>query len=495
MSRDEALGTWLEVVDVRFFHKFDQDDVDWSERMLDADRTGNLAPIRLRIPDAGDVRILVRPEFLMRDLKFFSQELELDEATRAVIETLLADYVETYERRAADLKDAIRAARRSGGRDSMLARATKASNTLERVSGTIDWSDLQDRVEERVPNERRQEWMRNAVVRMEGSLRGIREAIDRRRLELESQTGGPPDSKQVLQLAADLQSDRKGMRESLIESMTLVLDERQQGALAKVFERFTLEQGRIDATFGGARINLERALLEVLGEASMNDETREVLEETNSDLLQLIDFWTSARMDRERFGLELFVAYQRDDESSIDKLTTSLGQRARTELASALAIRDRLLAGQSDLEEKIAESNPDAAERFTRITRIQGFGPQMRQRWCEKALATMASCSDLEEEQQEMLAEQKAMLNEQLDPIRMQAIQLRLQMEPKIAQSGIDKMLGRSISNPIGIAEWREPSAAEFRALDERIELQLEALLVESPCLESMPRRRGKERP
>ena len=74
MSRDEALGTWLEVVDVRFFHKFDQDDVDWSERMLDADRTGNLAPIRLRIPDAGDVRILVRPEFLMRDLKFFSQE-------------------------------------------------------------------------------------------------------------------------------------------------------------------------------------------------------------------------------------------------------------------------------------------------------------------------------------------------------------------------------------------------------------------------------------
>ena len=65
----------------------------------------------------------------MRDLQYFARELELDESTRAIVGTLLRDYVETYEGRAAELKNAIREARRSGVRDSMLARASRASDT------------------------------------------------------------------------------------------------------------------------------------------------------------------------------------------------------------------------------------------------------------------------------------------------------------------------------------------------------------------------------
>jgi hypothetical protein len=491
MSRDEVLGTWLEVIDVPFFHKFEKDDVDWSDRMLDADRTGNLAPIRLRIPEAGDVRILVRPEFLMRDLKFFGQELELDEATLAIIETLLRDYVETYERRSAELKDAIREARRSGGRESMLAKATKASNTLGRVDETIDWSELQDRVDERVGGERRQEWMRNAVVRMEGSLLGIRKAIDQRRLELGRQTGGPTDSKQVIKLAADLQSDRRSMREKLTESMKLVLDEPQQEALERVFEKFTLEQGRIDAKLGGSRINLELALLEALDQESMSEEIRESLEKTNAEILQLIERWSNARMDRERSGLELFVAYQSDESTDIDQLTTSFGQRAITELTAALAIRNQLMAGQSELEAKIAESKPELARRFSEVATEQGFRTQMRPRWCEQALIWAVACPELGEKQSAALAEYSSELSAQLQPARMQAIQLRLVDEPRIARAKIDQILGRKSTAPIGLSSWREPGAERFLALNEQVESQLEAVLAGMNCLNDMPRRRG----
>ena len=153
------------------------------------------------------------------------------------------------------------------------------------------------------------------------------------------------------------------------------------------------------------------------------------------------------------------------------------------------------MAGRSELEAMISESHPDVARRFNRIARDQGFAPQMRRRWCELALARAASCTDLDEEQRAALKARTSALDEQLEPIRLQAIQTRLQIEPKIAQSGIDRMLGRKGAERIDITEWREPNAQQFRTLDELIESQLEALLAETACLETIPARRGKARP
>ena len=495
ISRQEALSTWLEVIDVRFFHNFKKDDVDWSDRMLDADRTGNLAPLRLRIPDAGDVRTLIRPEFLMRDLKFFSQELDLDDQTRAVIEVLLRDYVTAYERRAEELKAAIRAARMRIGREAIMTGIEKADSTLDRVESTIDWTELRGRIDGRFAESGREEWAREGVDRFQRSLNGIRKAIDRRRLELDRETAAPPDSRRVLQLATSLQSDRRGMRDQLIEGMMLVLDEEQQEALKGIFTKFTLEQGRIDAKLGGARINLDLALGEALGEEPMSDAIRESLESINGALLQLVDRWISARMNRERSGLQLFVAYQGDDESGVDKLTASHGQRSRTELSAAIAIRDQLMAGQSVLEAMVAKSDPEAASRFSMIATRQGFAPQMRPRWCERAISTIDACADLDEEQRTTLTTFATNLSAQLQPIREQAIQIRLTTEPRIAQAGIDRMIGRKTTSSTGILGWREPGAEQFRAVDLQVESQLEALLTGMTCAETMPRRRGKEPP
>jgi len=377
----------------------------------------------------------------------------------------------------------------------MLARATKASDTLARVSETMDWSGLQDRVDERVEGARRQEWMRSAVGRMEGSILGIRKAIDQRRIELEGRTGGPPDAGQVIRLAADLQSDRRSMRERMIEGMKLVLDDDQQEALDRVFDKFALDQGRIDSRLGGSRIDLELALREAYGDQRTTEEAREAVSQANAEVLRLLNSWTDTRMQRERAGLELFVAFQRDDESAIEKLTTTIGQRARTELAAAIAIRDRLLTGRSEVAAIIEASDPVVAERITGIARAQGFAPQVRTRWCEQALAAASACTDLEEAQRTAIEVLASGLEERLEPIRVQAIEARLQSEPRIARSGIDRMLGRSGGAGMDIDDWREPGARRFRDLDEQLEEQLEALLAETGCLDTLPPRRGRARP
>ena len=59
------------------------------------------------------MRVLTRPEFLMRDLQYFSRELELDESSRSIMKVLLEDYVKAYEAQSNALKEAIRSARKA----------------------------------------------------------------------------------------------------------------------------------------------------------------------------------------------------------------------------------------------------------------------------------------------------------------------------------------------------------------------------------------------
>lgn len=496
LSRDEVLGTWLEVADVRFFHRFDRDDVPWSDRMLDASRTGNLAPIRLRVPEAGDVRVLVRPEFLMRDLKVLAQALELEESTRTVVESLLADYLVNHQRHADELTGAIRALRGRSVRNSSLARAKRADATLDRVRDTVDWTDLRERIDERSGDAARQARVRDAVDRLERSIGRIGTAIERHRNELEATDLSTVDPQEVLKLADRLRADRDRLRAQFLEGVRLILDEAARTELDLVVRDLLLEQARIDARFGGAGIDLQSALREALGESPMNETIRETLEVAIAEVRNLVTAWTTARLEREQAGLELFVAYEQDEnDSSLERRTTVLGQRARSEIEAAIAVRNRLLSAVAELEAGLLESDPAASRRFAVLTDRQGFTPQVRPRWCERAILSLAACENLESSLRLALAEYGSDLENRLRPMREQAIRDRLEAEPRIARAGVDRMLGRGTGTRIDLAYWREPGAQRFRALDEEIELGLRALLVDTDCEELIPRRRGAEAP
>jgi hypothetical protein len=489
MSREEAWSTWM-VVMGEGGKEENGEEADWADRLENAARNGSMSSIHLRIPDGGDVRVLTRPEFLRRDLQYFGRELGLDESTRAIIEVLLEDYVSTYESRTEELRAAILEARTRAGRQWRIGQVDKARTMFDDLSTSVDWDRVRQRVSERVGDSEKQQWMISAAERFTETLPTIQQAIERRHATLDRTMESTPRGPDVLQLAAELQSERLRMRADLIESMRLVLDDRQQQELEGIFDQFILEQGRTDSRLGGSRIDLEAALEAALADRTANDESRAVLENATEDVLQLVDQWTNARIDRERSGLELFVAYERNGEAGSERLARSHAQRATAELNAAIAIRDRLLAGQSELEATLAREDPETARRFMDMTRQQGFEPQMRARWSERALASALSCTELDDERRDTLIEYESNVTGQLTPIRMQAIQERMTVEPRIAREKIRKISGDD-GESLGLAGWREPGLERFRMIDDQVDSQLEALLQGLTCADALPRRRG----
>lgn len=489
MSREEAISTWMVVMDEGGKGEGDQEG-DWAGRLENAARNGSMTSIHLRIPDGGDVRVLTRPEFLRRDLQYFGRELQLDESTRAIIEVLLEDYVSTYEKRTEELRAAILEARERAGRQWRIRKVDNARTMFNDLATSVDWDQVRRRVSERVGDAEKQEWIINAAERFTETLPSIQQAIERRHATLDRTMVSNPRGSDVLQLAANLQADRLQMRTDLIESIRLVLNERQREILEGIFAQFILQQGRDDSKLGGSRIDLEAALVEALDEQSMDEAPRESLEGIKNELLSLVDQWTNARIDRERSGLEMFVAYEQSGEAGAERLSRGHAQRATSELNAAIAIRDRLLAGQSELETSLAEANPEAARRFMTVTRQQGFAPQMRTRWSERALTSAMSCSDLDDERRETLLEYESDVSNRLQPIRMAAIQNRLTVEPRIARAKIRNITDKS-GESLGLVGWREPGMSEFNTVDEQVAEQLEAVLLGLECADSLPRRRG----
>ncbi len=489
MSMEEAWSTWMIVMDEDGKGEDGQED-DWSGRLENAARNGSMSMIHLRIPDGGDVRVLTRPEFLRRDLQYFGRELQLDESTRAIIEVLLEDYVAAYEKRTEELRDAIREARTRAARQWRIRKVDRARTMFDSLAGSVDWDQVRQRVRDRVGDSDKQAWMVNASEQFADTLPGIQQAIERRHATLDRTIDSNPRGSDVLQLAANLQEERLRMREDLIESMRLVLNEQQRQILEGIFDQFILQQGREDSRLGGSRIDLEAALEASLENRSMNEDVRTELDATKTELLQLVDQWTKARIDRERSGLEMFVAYEQTGDPGSERLARAHAQRATSELNAAISIRDRLLAGRSELGDTLARTDPESATRFMTITQQQGFAPQLRTRWSERALAQALSCTDLDDEIRDNLLQYESDVTTRLQPIRMEAIQERMTTEPRIARHKIRKITEEP-GESLGLVGWSEPGMVEFKMLDEQVAEQLEALLQNLACAESLPRRQG----
>ena len=95
---------------------------------------------------------------------------------------------------------------------------------------------------------------------------------------------------------------------------------------------------------------------------------------------------------------------------------------------------------EEELAALLAENDAAAADRFRTVTREQGFAPQMRSRWSERALNTILSCDAIDAEQRTALTSMQDDLSQQLMPIRLDAIQQRMVTEPRIVRSRIRKM-------------------------------------------------------
>ena len=492
MSRDEALQVWLEVMDVRFFHDFgNETNTEWAQRFKDALGTGNLAAVMLRVPDAGDVRVLGKPEFLRRDLQFFTRELELDDESQALVRVLLDDYVTRYERQSAELQKAIRAVRSNRKRIQNRERLARAQSDLNEILQSVDLQELRTQIDIDMEESTRKDWFRSAIDRFDGSVDEIQAALWARSVALNEPPEEELDDSTLLQLANQLRVDRQRMRDSFLDGMQIALDEKQMAVFSRIIDEFLLAEARIDGKFGGSKIDLETALDEAVQDDAVKESMQESLARSQAQLVELVKQWTAARISRELSGLELFVAYQEDDAENRKRLTQKHAQRARAELNTAIALRDHLLAGYTEMGSALAATDQQMADQFVEAVRAQGFQAQMRPRWSERALGAALACVDLTDEQRESLRDIKAEVSSQLTALRAQAIQDRILIEPKIARAKINAMTGLEKQSSLGLSAWQEPGARAFGALDEQVQGHMDALLIEVSCAEPLPRRRG----
>ena len=105
----------------------------------------------------------------------------------------------------------------------------------------------------------------------------------------------------------------------------------------------------------------------------------------------------------------------------------------------------------------------------------------------ESALA----CNELTEADRDSLADYQQGVMEQLEPIRLEAIRERMEIEPRIARQMIRRITGDA-GDPIGLSAWREPGADRFVAVDDLVDAQLRSVLQSLGCVDALPRRPGR---
>ena len=101
MSEADAWSVYLSTVaDVRSWYAEQEEagrevTVPWSRQ---PNRSGEVATLRLFMLDPEGLQLLLRPEYARRDARHVAAELRLDPDTTNVLELLVSDYLESYDR-------------------------------------------------------------------------------------------------------------------------------------------------------------------------------------------------------------------------------------------------------------------------------------------------------------------------------------------------------------------------------------------------------------
>jgi hypothetical protein len=486
MTEEEATEAWEQaMIDIKVFyaeHERNSPGVKlspgaWQRSMRQSGRMLRMPP-----PDPGRIRILLRPEFRRRDVAYMRSELELENSIATIIETMLEDYNDDYSARAKTFQEALYQSRRRGS-------LNKVDSTLARMQGlSLD----RDRAAERIgviQNAEKRQRMFDALDNFESNLGKVRNALQAKRAVI-LEEGDVPDRATVHRMFAELKSYRDQQHGMTVEQIEAVLPPEKNAQLQLLLHQLRLEQARNDSTMGGMKIDLVLSVEEALDGQELDANTTAVLQESLPLISTSAQSWINATIHREAKGLELATAKLQGDDSRINSTSQGYISALSSEFTALLNLRNAIQNAVLEISESLQARNPSAANRFKQITRQQGFAVQMRQRWCQKALAQSLEMDDLDEEVLlELIAIQED-IAPQIEVMREQAIQQRLQHEPRIARDRIERLRDQQARSNLGILSFQEPNHLEFQRLDEQVERQLLALLGEER-FRTLPRRPG----
>jgi len=429
------------------------------------------------LPEGGSLRTLLEPEFLPRDAAFLNDRLTIDPGVLVIVEALLADYRDRFERERRDVLDALAAARDHASRmspevqaslDAIATAAIDRTRTMERFRAA-GWA-----TDDPAAAEKWADWASTeaaALQRRVVALQTIRDGREVPRVSPERTVSA------ALDRVAAFRSSRPVWRRSLEGDLAAALPSERRPELDAALDELRVEHGRRRGRFAGDAIDFHAAARAVDDPASWRPDDPP-LAEGMAELASLVDARTDARLACESAALRGHLHDLIGDERAVERAARLLEDAADVQVSAEIAVRDRTLAIAESWTEAVGATSPAVADALRLALRGQAFRAQMRSRWCESAIVASLGLTDLDPRTRAALEELAAGLEARIELIREQAIRERLRREGLIARAMAEASVdGYASAKSMDERTWREPGAEEFDRLDAEIETALRGIL------------------
>ncbi|MAC20391.1 MAG: hypothetical protein CMJ23_12100 [Phycisphaerae bacterium] len=490
LDDEAARDLYFEIIEFQYGEGKGDDKEDEGENDGEDDkRRGGMTFARFLVPDGGDFTTLFRPEFVSRDIEPLTEVVGDDPGLIAVIESLLEDYEQEFEIRSRAFQESLDVAR-AGYEfaliDQSLSLIPEIPLTRAEIDRRVEAWNAESGLGRRDPA-KVADWAEQKITALQSRVGRLREAVAALTARIEAD-GGAPSARELLAMMAALRQARIELRQVLEVNLQSVVPDAMASDIQAALDRIRLEHGRIDARFGGADIDLERAVLRSELPAETEASVLEELVAANALIADLVDARTAARVEREAKAAQLLAAEVEGDESRLSQRSRAVMTAADREIASGLAVRDAILGQMMQIHETLVEVDPTLAAGFLEITRRDGFPDQMRRRWCERAIEAAMQIPELADAMLEAILELQSYVDQRLEPLQAQAIADRIVLEPRLGRAMVDGLEDDFASaKDMGDKTWREPGFEQFDQLDDEIGRRLLAILG-SELVNSLPR-------
>ena len=361
------------------------------------ENTGGHLWYAMRVPDGGDFRTLLRPEFIRRDIELVVDRLELDDATAPIAESVLLDYEDAFETEASRFRELLELAANEVeiARLEPIFQAADASNQRALESRIADGMAERGVSDEKVRGTL--DWIDSRMAGMRTRLAMLEPMVERRRERLAG-AGGDIDARALIAAMNRMDQRRRELRAATVESVATLVDPRMEASFAGLLDEIRIQHGLADSRMGGATTDVVAALTSIdaaeYEAAGLENDEREMLREIATSF----DARTEARIRREKQAMELAIDMIESGGDGDSRVRSRVRNAATAEFTAELAVRDAILGRIDLIRTRLEAIDPESAAAFLDVARRTGFRAQMRPRWCEEATEIALGLEGLDDE-------------------------------------------------------------------------------------------------
>lgn len=488
---------------------------------------------RLIPPDPTRPVRLLEPEFLTRDVQFLVDRLDLDRERSRIIKMIILDYTTTFDAISAPLRDALaryqqmESKRELEDQIAQLDRATVINDqdmdqAIEVMSDRVreyaqaSVNKESNGREENAPRraeiaqQRAREWTQGLTEGLENlnDRMSVLRARMQARLEKVQMAGERVTARELVQMATQLREQRAELKADVFEMLQLIVVikdiQTEQAALDDTLAEIDLRHGLPHARMGGEFINPWSILIDTFPNQTIDSLATSALEERKPILASAIQNRARLSIAREIAGLELMAERDRliaeygdEDNVGMDRWLEVVAPFAKAwdrQIEASIKYRDQLLSLVDDTSILIAEQDASMANHYHDIAMRQGFAPEMRIRWCERALKTAMKLNDLNQVTILLLTEIANSTSHEIRTIREQAIRKRMKRDAELTRQPVLSLWGLDPeADKLWIVEdWAGQEYDAHSKLNERTESALRSVLTPAQ-FSILPYRRGSK--